>query len=75
MTKKKDQEEGGELSLNKQISDEPQIDRGVELLLRRRRKPNPEPKTFQINLDKMISCFKREFHLSCDIIFDIKKQE
>ena len=75
MTKKKDQEEGGELSLNKQISDEPQIDRGVELLLRRRRKPNPEPKTFQINFDKMISCFKRKLHLSCDIIFDIKKQE
>lgn len=66
-------EEGGELSLNNKMNDEPQIDRGVELLLRRRSKQ--EPKTFQINFDKMISCFKRKFHLSCDIIFDIKKQE
>ncbi len=66
-------EEGGELSLNNKMNDEPHIDRGAELLLRRRSKQ--EPKTFQINFDKMISCFKRKFHLSCDIIFDIKKQE
>ncbi len=71
MEKKKDQE-GGELSLNKPTSEEPQIDRGVELLLRRRK---PEPKTFQLNFGKMVSCFKREFHLSFDIIFDIKKEE
>ena len=62
-------EEGGKLLNN----DEPHMDRGAELLLRRRSKQ--EPKTFQINFDKMISCFKRKFHLSCDIIFDIKKQE
>lgn len=70
MEKKEDQ---GEDPLNKQISEEPHIDRGAELLLRRRRKP--EPKTFQVKFGKMISCFKREFHLSFDIIFDIKKEE
>ena len=69
---KKDQGEG-ENPLNKTTSEDPQIDRGAELLLRRRRKP--EPKTFQINFGKMFSLFKRDFCLSFDIIFDIKKQE
>ena len=71
MEKKKDQE--GERNPLIDKDDEPQIDRGVELLLRRRRKS--EPKTFQINFSKMTSLFKRDFHLSFDIIFDIKKQE
>ena len=66
-------EDRGEDPLNKQISEESQIDRGAELLLRRRRKP--EPKTFQVKFGKMISCLKREFNLSFDIIFDIKKEE
>tara|TARA_B100001559_G_scaffold93606_1_gene78348 strand:+ start:1957 stop:2175 length:219 start_codon:yes stop_codon:yes gene_type:complete len=71
MEKKKDQ--GGEKLLNNKINNEPHPDRGAELLLRRRRKP--EPKTFQINFGKMVSLFKRDFYLSFDIIFDIKKQE
>lgn len=72
MATKKDQGEG-ENPLNKKTSEDPQIDRGAELLLRRRRKS--EPKTFQINFGKMVSFFKRDFHLSFDIVFDIKKQE
>ena len=76
MDKKRDQEEEGKLILNKNTSDPPEINRGVELLLRnKRRKPPEEPKTFQLRFGKMVSFLKREFHLSFDIIFDIKKQE
>ena len=74
MDKKRDQEERGELTLNKDTSGVPEINRGTELLLRNRRR-KPEPKTFQVKFGKMISFFKREFHLSFDIIFDIKKKE
>ena len=75
MDKKRDQEEKEELTLNKQTSDSPEINRGVELLMRnKRRKPEP-PKTFQVKFEQMISFFKREFHLSFDMSFDIKKKE
>ena len=75
MDKKRGQEERGERTLNKTSSDPPQINRGVELLMRnKRRKPEP-PKTFQVKFGKMVSFFKREFHLSFDIMFDIKKKE
>jgi hypothetical protein len=74
MNKKKDQEEGGELLLNKQIIDPPtEIDRGVELMLRNRNKKE-EPKTLQFKLGKMISLLKREFHFNIDLSFDIKKK-
>ena len=73
MSKKKDQEEGGKL-LNNKISNLPsEIDRGVELLLRNK-KGRKEPKTLQFRLNKMISLFKREFHLNIDFSFDIKKK-
>ncbi len=75
MDKKRDQEERGELTLNKQTSDPPEINRGVELLMRnKRRKPEP-PKTFQIKFGQMVSFLRREFHLSFDMSFDIKKKE
>jgi len=74
MNKKKDQEEGGELVLNKQTIDPPtEIDRGVELLLRNK-KGRRKPKTLQFKLGKMISLFKREFHFNIDLSFDIKKK-
>ena len=38
---------------NKLNNDEPQINRGVELLLRNRRKQEP-PKTFQVKFGKMV---------------------
>lgn len=73
MNKKKDQEEGRNL-LNNKISNLPsEIDRGVELLLRNK-KGRKEPKTLQFRLNKMISLFKREFHLNIDFSFDIKKK-
>ncbi len=72
MSKKKDQEEGGKL-LNKKINDfPPEIDRGVELILRNK-KGRVEPKTLQFRLNKMISLFKREFYFNIDFSFDIKK--
>ena len=75
MDKKRDQEEKEELTLNKQTSDSPEINRGVELLMRnKRRKPEPS-KTFQVKFGQMISFFRREFHLSFDMSFDIKKKE
>ena len=54
---------------------EPHINRGVELLLRNRRAKPEQPKTFQIKFGQMVSFFRREFHLSFDMSFDIKKKE
>ena len=70
---KNDQEEGGKLLNNKISNLPPEIDRGVELLLRNK-KGRVESKTFQIKFDKMISLFEREFHLNIDFSFDIKKK-
>ena len=52
-------QEEGKSKLN---NNELQINRGVELLLRNRRKRGSKPKTFQVKFGKMISLFKREFH-------------
>tara|TARA_R100000005_G_C4993557_1_gene200573 strand:- start:220 stop:405 length:186 start_codon:yes stop_codon:yes gene_type:complete len=52
----------------------PEINRGVELLLRdRRRKPDP-PKTFQLKFGKMVSLFRREFVLHLNFYLDIRKK-
>ena len=64
-------QEGEKRKLNKS---EPQINRGVELLLRNRRKRSPEPKTFQVKFGKMISLFRREFHFFIEFHFDIRKK-
>ena len=63
---------GGEkIILNNQ---ETHINRGVELLLRnRRRKPDP-PKTFQVKFGKMVSFFKREIVLHLNFYLDIRKK-
>jgi hypothetical protein len=53
---------------------EPQINRGVELLLRNRRRKSSDPKTFQMKFGKMISLFRREFHLFIEFHFDVKKK-
>lgn len=59
---------------NKLNKNEPQINRGVELLLRNRRKREPKPKTFELKFGKMISLFQREFHFSLEFQFDVKKK-
>ena len=53
---------------------DPQINRGVELLLRNRRRKSEKPKTFQVKFGKMISLFRREFHFFINFHFDIKKK-
>jgi hypothetical protein len=58
-------------SLNKS---EPEINRGVELLLRNRRRRSEKPKTFQVKFGKMISLFRREFHFFIDFHFDIRNK-
>ena len=68
MTKDQDDER------NKLNNFEPQINRGVELLLRNRRKRESKPKTFQVKFGKMISLFRREFHFFIEFHFDIRKK-
>ncbi len=53
---------------------EPQINRGVELLLRNRRRRESAPKTFQVKFGKMISLFHREFHFFIEFHFDVRKK-
>ena len=61
----------GKSNLNK---DTPDINRGVELLLRnRRRKPDP-PKTFQIKFGNMVSLFRREIVFHLNFYLDIRKK-
>ncbi len=59
---------------NKLNNSEPEINRGVELLLRNRRKRESKPKTFQVKFGKMISFFRREFHFFIEFHFDVKKK-
>lgn len=59
---------------NKLNNNELQINRGVELLLRNRRKRALKPKTFQVKFGKMISLFRREFHFFIEFHFDIRKK-
>ena len=51
-----------------------EINRGIELLLRKRRtKPEP-PKTFQIKFGKMVSVFRKEIVLHLNFYLDIRKK-
>ena len=60
-------------SLNKgKSNDTLRINRGVELLLRNRRRIS-EPKTFQVRVGKMISFLRREIHFFFELSLDIKK--
>ena len=63
--------EGGKRKLN---NEDTHINRGVELLLRnRRRKPEP-PKTFQIKFGKMVALFRREIVFHLNFYLDIRKK-
>ena len=59
-------------SLNKS---EPEINRGVELLLRNRRRRPEAPKTFQVKFGKMISLFRREITFHFNVYLDIRKHK
>ena len=64
-------QEGAAKTLN---NDKPEINKGVELLLRnRRRKPDP-PKTFQIKFGNMFSFFRREIVFHFNFYLDIRKK-
>ena len=51
-----------------------QINRGVELLLRNRRRTPPKPKTFQIKFGNLIALFNREIVFHFDLYLDIRKK-
>jgi len=58
-------------SLNK---DTTEINRGVELLLRRRRRQPEKPKTFQVKFGNLIALWNREIVFHFDIYLDIRKK-
>ena len=66
--------ENQEDAKNKLNKSEPQINRGVELLLRNRRKRPEPPKTFQVKFGKMVTLFRREFVLHLNFYLDIRKK-
>ena len=54
-------------------NDKPQINRGVELLLRNRRQVE-KPKTFQVKFGNLISLWNREIVFHFNFYFDFKKK-
>ena len=62
--------EDEEKSLN---NPEPTLNRGVELLLRRRAKPAP-PKTFQVKFGNLIALWNREIIFHFNFYLDIRKK-
>ena len=66
-------EDQGDVKSNRN-KETPDINRGVELMLRnRRRKPDP-PKTFQIKFGNMVSLFRREIVFHLNFYLDIRKK-
>ena len=55
-------------------NDKPQINRGVELLLRNRRRSPSKPKTFQVKFGKLIALWNREIVFHFDLYLDIRKK-
>ena len=53
--------------------DKPHINRGVELLLRNRRKPE-KPKTFQVKFGNLIALWNREIVFHLNFYLDIRKK-
>ena len=54
-------------------NDKPEINRGVELLLRTRRKKKEKPKTFQVKFGKLIALWNREIVFHFNFYLDIRK--
>ena len=68
MTENQEEEKN---SLN---NDKLQINRGVELLLRNRRKEKPEkPKTFHVTFGKLIALWNRDIVFHFNVYLDIRK--
>ena len=64
-------QEGAVKDLN---NDKPEINKGVELLLRNRRKKPERPKTFQVKFGNMFSFLKREIVFHFNFYLDIRKK-
>lgn len=68
---KKDDQGGKENPLN---NTEPlEINRGLELLLRKKRRRERVPKTFELKFGKLISLLGREINFYFNVHLDIKK--
>ena len=65
-----DDQEEEKRNLNK---DKPEMNRGVELLLRNRRRKPERPKTFQVKFGKLISLWNREIVFHINFYLDIRK--
>ena len=65
-------QEDAKKDLNKDKSLE--INKGVELLLRNRRRKPLKPKTFQVKFGNMFSFFRREIHFYFEFHLDIRKK-
>ena len=63
-------QEDAKKDLNK---DKPEINKGVELLLRNRRRKPERPKTFQVKFGKLISLWNREIVFHFNVYLDIRK--
>ena len=59
-------------TLNNDKSSE--INRGVELLLRNRRRKPEKPKTFQVKFGNLIALWNREIVFHFDFYLDIRKK-
>ena len=55
-------------------NDKPELNRGVELLLRNRRKKPDPPKTFQVKFGKLIALWNREIIFHFNFYLDIIKK-
>ena len=66
-----DDQEEEKRNLNK---DKPEMNRGVELLLRNRRRKPESPKTFQVKFGKLISLWNREIVFHINFYLDIRKK-
>ena len=52
----------------------PEMNRGVELLLRNRRRKPERPKTFQVKFGKLIALWNREIIFHFNFYLDIRKK-
>ena len=55
-------------------NDKPEINKGVELLLRNRRRKQEQPKTFQVKFGNLFSFWNREIIFHFNFYLDIRKK-
>ena len=67
---------GEKKPLNKNKSNlPPKMNRGVELLLRNKRRRIPTPKTFLVKFGNVLSFFNREIHFYFEFHLDFRKKK